>query len=263
MTMKPTKPLALMLVTIGVGLSFAITCTAQTTAAPVRGLSGKDVLDLDGSIVRRQLEEQAGTWPKPQAVTAPTATAHEEQEHRIVTKYAPPRTFDVMGVDASADGGPIRMMAVIRWAGQRYTVEQGTHIKGYVVSHIDQHSGTDLVAEHGKGRLHLPRPTLDELGAPDSTEVTVTVAKSHAAGSDEHAAQSTDAAQTAFVPPPRSTMPVPPVLPSGNTVATPTPVPAEVRVQMQPAATAPSNPTSPPGLMPPPGLSAAATGNSQ
>ena len=246
--MKPTYKATIFALA---ALALSQTAFAQAGASS-GGLSGKEVLDLDGAIARRSLEEQAGRGqPQPTNAPAPVpATLTPEPiQTRVVRTYAPPRTVEVVGMDASAEGGPVTMSATLRWAGHSYPVSVGTVLKGYRVTRIGS-NGTDLVALRGGKHLHVPRPTLDDLERADVTETTVPVHRKVA-----------DAGATAVVRPGAGSvvvqgsgaeMPLPAsaarALPSGNTIA----MPAPVQAPQTAALTVPTGPTSPAPV--PPGL---------
>jgi len=159
--MRTRKALSLM-------LAFG-TLLALGSPAEAGTLTGREVLDLDGSIVRKNLESQAAPVQSMQA--APNATAARATPPANTPQFAapppparrssPPRTLTVLGTDASAIGGPVTLVAYVRWNGDEFPVRVGTVVNGYQVTHIDQ-AGTDLVAVRGKARMHIPREAFNE-----------------------------------------------------------------------------------------------------
>jgi hypothetical protein len=143
-------------------LAFGVLAAHAVSSYAAGTLTGREVLDLDGAIARKSLQAEAGVpqqqQPQPQAAPQGAAVSLPAP----VRQYEPARTVNVLGVDASALGGPLSFIAFLRWNDHEFPVRVGTEVNGYRVTHIDPADGTDLTAIHGKGHLHLARQSITD-----------------------------------------------------------------------------------------------------
>lgn len=139
-------------------LAVAIPAFAQSSAVPAKPLTGGDVLDYDGKILRGSLEQQANAANPPPVQTITPAAP-------VVPPHLRDITLDVYGVDASAIGGPIENHASIRYNNRYLTVSVRSHVGSSLRVFRITEAGTTLAGLHGKKPYTIFLPRMDEADA--------------------------------------------------------------------------------------------------
>ena len=228
------KLTALLGTTLVLSTQIASPAFAQESATPDKPLTGAEVLDYDGQILRNALKAQAGVNRPATPVTASVPVAVAPM--RVVPVRRKDITLDVYGIDARAVGGPVENSARIRYDNRYYKVSVRSQVGELRVLRITD-AGTTLAGLNGKRTYTVFLPHEDEARAdapPPAPALTQSVPRAinppAVADVAEHAISPVAGAAARPVqgtPQPQTTAAKPPML--------------------APAATAPL----PPGLIPP------------